>query len=182
MIRLFIAITIPDHIKLYLRGMGKSIPQAKEVVDSQLHLTMKFIGEVEGSLVLDIEERLADVNFSSFSIGLKGVGIFPPRGNPRVVWAGVQEEGELTNLRNDIERILAEIGIPRGKKKFTPHITLARLKKGSRSNLQNFLMDNSLFATPSFTVTEFALYSSNLTSKGATHTCRRIYCPVDRPT
>lgn len=179
MIRLFIAIDIPDTIKLFLKGMGRAIPHAKEVSEAQLHLTVKFIGDVESSVVLDIEERLTEVNFSAFTINLKGVGTFPPRGNPRVVWAGVQQEGELTSLRNEIERALANIGVPRSKKKFSPHITLARLKKGSRSDLQNFLMENSLFETPPFSISEFSLYSSKLSPKGAIHTCLRTYFPVN---
>lgn len=175
MIRLFIAIDIPEDIKMWLQGMGSSIPKARAVPDHQLHLTLKFIGDVESSVVLDIEENLSTISFSQFEIRLKGVGTFPPRGTPRVLWVGVEGNGTLTMLRNRIESSLSDLGIPRSKKKYTPHITLARLNKSPVGPLQNFLAGNSLLETPPFSVSEFTLYSSQLTPRGAIHTCRRTY-------
>jgi len=175
MIRLFVAIDIPEHVKLQIRGMGSSIPNAKPAPKEQLHLTLKFIGEVESSMLLDIEEQLAYVEFQPLSLELKGVGTFPQRGKPNVIWGGVAPAPGLTNLRNSIEKSLHKIGILRDRKKFSPHITLARLKNSPIERVHNFLAGNSFFETPPFTVERFTLYSSQLTPKGALHTPIRSY-------
>lgn len=155
--------------------MGRSIPKAREVPQHQLHLTLKFIGDVESSVLLDIEEKLSTVDFSAFQLNLKGMGVFPPRGNPRVLWIGIAETEKLTTLRNNIEKSLSEIGIPRSKKKYTPHITTARLNKSPIRAVQEYLAGNSLFESPPFVISTFSLYSSQLTPKGAIHTCRRSF-------
>ena len=175
MIRLFVAIDIPEAIRMEVEGMGRSIPQARLVPTDQLHLTLKFIGEVEGSRFLDIQDALKEIIVPKFSLSLKGVGTFPPRGIPRVLWAGVEPVEQTVALRNAIERTLAVINIARDKKKFTPHLTLARLRNGPIRHLQQFLAGNAFFQTPEFPVESFHLYSSKLTGKGALHTIECSY-------
>lgn len=177
MIRLFIALDLPEIIKYQIQGLGGSLPKAKIVSQEQLHLTLKFIGEVESSQVLDIEETLEGIELSEFQIRLKGVGVFPPRGSARVLWVGVEEDGALTRLRNKIESDLARIGLPRSKQKFKPHITVARIQKSPTARIQQVIAANSLLETPRFLVEGFSLYSSQLTPKGAIHSCRRSYLP-----
>ena len=173
--RLFIAIDIPETIRRDIGGMGRSLARSRSVPDDQLHLTLKFIGEVEGSRVLDIEEKLQEICRPPFSLCLKGVGVFPPRGVPRILWAGVEPHDNIVALRNTIERTLAEIDIPREKQKFTPHLTLARLKDCPLRRLQELLAGNALLRTPDFPVDRFHLYSSRLTKSGAIHTILRTY-------
>lgn len=184
MIRLFTALDIPESIKMQLQGMGGSIPGAKPVPKEQFHLTLKFIGEVEGRVLLDIEQALGNIKGSGnvgkldlapFNIRLKGVGVFPPRGAPRVLWVGIEEDGKLSTLRKAIENELAANGIARSKQKFTPHISVARLKKSPVARLQDYLAGNSFFETAWFPVNSFSLYSSKLTPKGAVHNCQRTY-------
>jgi 2'-5' RNA ligase len=178
MIRLFIAIEIPGNIKIYLRGMGGSIPGGKAVAAEQLHLTLKFIGEVESSRLLDIAGALDAINTTGFALQLQGVGSYPPRGAPRVIWAGVkgrESENGLIPLRNSIEKALLIAGIPRQKKKFSPHITLARLHNSPIMAVQNFLAGNSFFESPWFEVNSFTLFSSQLTTKGAIHRVENRY-------
>ena len=175
MIRLFIAIDIPEAIRIELEGLGRSIPNARPVPIDQLHLTLKFIGEVEENRILDIDDVLKEIIQPEFSIRLKGVGTFPPRGNPRVLWAGVDPVDRTIALRNSIERTLAAIGIPRDKRKFVPHLTLARLKNCPISFLQQVLAGNAFLQTPEFQVEHFHLYSSWLTKKGALHTLQSSY-------
>ncbi|MGW8194771.1 MAG: RNA 2',3'-cyclic phosphodiesterase [Desulforhopalus sp.] len=175
MIRLFVAIDIPQPICRNLKGMGGSIPQARAVAEDQLHLTLKFIGEIEYSRFLDIREALAGIDLPQFPLYLKGVGTFPPRGTPRVLWVGAEPANNITILRNSIERTLAEIGIARSKKKFTPHITIARLKDSPVRQLQQFLAGNAFLKTAEFTIVSFNLYSSKLTPKGAVHTLEAAY-------
>lgn len=173
--RVFIAIDLPENIKTGLAGLGSSLPRARTVPPDQLHLTLKFIGEVEGGTLLDIEECLEKVSATIFSIRLKGVGVFPPRSTPRILWAGVHSGKQLTVLRNRIETALENIGIPRENRKYSPHITLARLKNTPIQRLSRFLTENSFLESPDFTVNGFALYSSRLTPKGAIHTLLQQY-------
>lgn len=175
MIRLFIAIDIPENIRREIQGMGRSIANARPVPEDQLHLTLKFIGEIENSRLPDICLALNGITQRQFSLCLRGVGTFPPRGTPRVLWAGVAPAANTVSLRNSIERTLSDIGIPRGKKKYTPHVTLARLRNSPVHQLQQFLAGNALFHSTDFTVENFLLYSSWLSSKGAIHTVEATY-------
>ncbi len=175
MIRLFIAIDLPPPIRHILHSMGRGIPNARPVKEEQIHLTLRFIGDVEGSIFKDIRESLASVAIHPFSISVKGVGHFPPRGKPRVIWAGVQPTEQLIQMRNRIETQLAGCGIEPERRKFMPHITLARLKNTPAKRLGEFLAGNSFFETEMFPVLHFNLYSSKLTQKGAIHTIERSY-------
>ncbi len=175
MLRLFIAIAIPAAIKAEIAGLGRSIPGARPVPDEQMHLTLKFIGEVEGSRLLDIEGALSEISRLQFTLSLQGVGTFPPRGTPRVLWVGVQPPDNLVALRQAIEKKLGEIAIPREKQKYAPHLTLARLNNSPLHHLQQFLAGNAFLRTPEFTVTAFNLYKSQLTRNGALHTLLGAY-------
>ena len=93
--RLFIAIDLPDTIKKNLETMFFGIPGARWVAPDQIHLTVRFIGDVDGALYLDIKNELEEVSISPFDIRLKGVGHFPPRGMPRVLWVGLDKNESL---------------------------------------------------------------------------------------
>ena len=174
-IRLFIAIDLPqDSIEL-ISGMGRSIPGSRPVAAEQLHLTLRFIGEVDHGLFHDIQEQLQLVRFSPLTLALQGVGHFPPRGKPRVLWAGITPITELTKLKNRIDTQLVRCGLPPEKRKFAPHITLARLKNPSIERVSQFLAGNNLLKSPEFTVDCFHLYSSHLTKNGAIHTIEASY-------
>lgn len=175
MIRLFIAINIPELIKMQIQGMGRSIRNGRPIPAEQLHLTLKFIGEVESSRLLDIQETLEEITFDKFSIKIKGIGTFPPRGAPRILWAGIAPTDATARIRNTIENKLAAINIPKERQKHTPHITLARLRNCPLEQVHNFLAGNALLETEEFEVARFSLYSSRLTKKGAIHTIEREY-------
>lgn len=175
MYRLFIAIDLPEEIRLDLRPLCCGLPGAKWVPEEQVHLTLRFIGEVEGGLFRDIKEALADVAGPAFAIRLQGAGCFPPRKAPRVLWLGVEKNEELLRLRNRIENRLLRLGLEPEHRKFSPHITLARLTQTPLSRLTNYLAGNSLFVSPSFPVADFHLYSSRLSSKGAVHQLEASY-------
>lgn len=181
MLRLFIAIDIPDDIRTLMCGMGGSIPGARAVPADQLHLTLKFLGDTDSGLLPDIREALASIDFAPFTIHLQRVGHFPPRGNPRVIWAGIEPLADVTRLRNAIEKSLAEIGIERDHRKFSAHVTLARLKNSPLNRVTQFLAGNSFFATPSFTVSEFLLYSSSLSARGAAHSVLAAFPCTNSP-
>jgi 2'-5' RNA ligase len=175
MIRLFVAIDIPSALRLTLHSMGRGIPGARPVGTDQIHLTLRFIGEVDGGMARDIKAALTEVRAIPFSLIIQNVGHFPPRGAPRVLWAGLLRSEELVLLRNRIERQLVACGLPPEQRKFAPHITIARLKDSPLRRVVDFLAGNSLFQSEEFPVENFILYSSRLIKSGALHTVEKQY-------
>lgn len=173
--RLFIAVDLPETIRKNLVAMSFGIPGAKWVSPEQLHLTVRFIGDVDGALFRDIKNILDEVNFTLFSLQLRGVGYFPPRGAPRVLWIGLEKSEPLQLLRKKIDSRLLQVRVEPEGRKFSPHITLARLKNSPVQKIANFLSGNGLFSQEPFMVEDFKLYSSILSSKGAYHRVERIY-------
>lgn len=173
--RLFIAVDLPEKILENLASMAFGIPGAKWVAPDQLHLTVRFIGEVDGALFRDIRDILNEVSAGSFCLQLKGVGYFPPRGAPRVLWVGLEKSEPLQLLRKKIDSALIRAGVAPEGRKFSPHITLARLKNSPVQKIANFLSGNGLFSQEPFQVEDFKLYSSVLSPKGAYHKVERIY-------
>lgn len=175
MIRLFVAIDIPRQIRSQLHAMGRSLPGVRPVAEEQIHLTLRFIGEVEGSIFKDIREELAAVASPALTMGVKGIGHFPPRGRPRVLWAGVQPADPLIRLKRRIDTALIKCGIAPDSRKFAPHITIARISSCPLKRITSFLAGNAFLSFDSFSVDSFHLYSSKLSSKGAAHTLEASY-------
>ncbi len=175
MYRLFVAIDLPPDIAAQLQGICYGVPGARWVQPEQMHLTLRFIGEVDGGVFRDIKEGLADIKAPGFALQVKGLGFFPPRKTPRVLWAGIAPVEQVSGLRKRIDTVLVGMGFAPEGRKFSPHITLARLHDTPLVRLSCFLAGNGLFASPEFPVSEFHLYSSELTSKGAFHTIEASY-------
>ncbi len=176
MYRLFIAIDFPDTVKDDLANMCFGVPGAKWVPKDQMHLTIRFIGDVDEAGYHAVSSGLSDVNASRFEIVLKGVGYFPPRNKPRVLWAGLEKSEALMELRDFVESSLRECGIPPEERKFAAHVTLARLAPNpTLSAITGFLSANGLFSTQPVPVEEFHLYSSVLTNTGAIHRREATY-------
>jgi 2'-5' RNA ligase len=175
MARIFIALDLPEDVKIELAQLRYGIPGARWVDDDQLHLTISFVGEVDGGLLHDITEQLAGVHHRAFSFFLQGLGHFPPRGMPKILWVGVNCPDGLVQLRSKVDAVLRTLDVTLENRKFFPHITLARLKNAPRSRVANFIAGNNLYKSRTFEVDSFHLYSSVLTSKGAIHTLEQSY-------
>lgn len=175
MIRLFIAIELPPDIRSYIKGLGRGIPGARPIPEEQIHLTLHFLGEVEGTMFKDIRESLLEVKKDPFSLQISGVGHFPPRGKPKVIWAGVTPTDELIHLRKRVGKELLACGLALEKRKFSPHITLARLRNSPLQRVSEFLAGNSFLESSPFTVDSFHLFSSKLSKNGAVHTLEESY-------
>ena len=175
MFRLFVAIDLPPNVVAQLQELCCGVPGARWVEAAQMHLTLRFIGEVDGGVFRDIKEGLADIETEGFALQVKGLGFFPPRKTPRVLWAGIAPVEQVSALRRRIDNVLLGLGLEPEGRKFSPHITLARLHDTPLARLGLFLAGNSLFATPEFPVSEFHLYSSQLTPKGAFHAIEASY-------
>jgi 2'-5' RNA ligase len=176
--RLFVAIDPPLGIRERLGALCTGLPGARWVEPEQLHLTLRFIGDVDGSELTSVREALAEVRAEALSMQLEGIGFFPPRGNPRVVWVGIRKNEHLLRLHNRIESVLVRAGLAPEDRKYSPHITLARLKNTPASRIGAYLAQYGLFSTEEFQANEFLLYSSVLNSKGARHYIEEGY-PLD---
>ncbi|MCH9031967.1 MAG: RNA 2',3'-cyclic phosphodiesterase [candidate division Zixibacteria bacterium] len=175
MYRLFVAIDPPESVRRRLGELQTGIPGATWKEESEFHLTVRFIGEVDGASFSDILSSLKIVRMEPFEVEISGIGQFPLRGDPRSLWAGIKSGEALRTLRNRIERTLRDVGISTERRKFHPHITLARLRNTPIERVAYFLQGSALFQAPPFLASEFHLYSSQKTSSGAIHTLESSY-------
>ncbi|MCL2459214.1 MAG: RNA 2',3'-cyclic phosphodiesterase [Desulfobulbus sp.] len=173
--RLFIAIDPPEEVREQLALLCCGLPAARWLPPYQLHITLCFIGEVDGATFLDIREALGGIIAVPFDLCVRGVGFFPPRGQPRVVWAGIERCEALMALQRKIVTLLFRMGIELENRKYTPHLTLARLQHTPAAKIGKYLVENALFAGGSFTVDRFVLYSSQLGRNGASHCAEQTY-------
>jgi 2'-5' RNA ligase len=174
--RLFIAIDLPEDVKDSIQDLYMAIPGARWVGSDQLHLTLRFIGDVDEPALERIVENLDTVNFEPFSIFPYGVGCFPLRRKPNVLWAGIKESPELRHLRAAVERAVVKSGVEPDRRNFHAHITMARLGDDAPlSRITDFLQAHALFAAAPVEVCEFHLYSSTLNPDGAIHRIEATY-------
>ncbi|MEX1363743.1 MAG: RNA 2',3'-cyclic phosphodiesterase [Nannocystaceae bacterium] len=165
--RLFVGIDLPDPVDDHLALVAGGIPGARWLDREQLHLTLRFIGEVDGGTKRRLEDALDTVRHPAFQCGLAGVGFFPPSGKPHTLWAGVSDPQPLRELAARVERALVRAGLPPERRKYHPHVTLARLRSSPQPRVLQFLQHHALLQTATFEVDTFLLYSSVLTPGGA---------------
>ncbi len=173
--RLFVGIDLPEEICDQLKPLCCGLPGARWVPLEQLHLTLCFIGETDGSTFLDIKEALSEIVAAPFSLQLRGVGAFPPRGQPRIVWVGVEKCEPLMVLQRKITTRLFQLGLSLENRKYSPHLTLARLRQTPPARVGKFFIEHSLFTLPPFAVDRFILYSSVLGRKGSIYSMEQAY-------
>ncbi len=178
--RLFVALDLPDACQQDLAGRCSGLPAARWVRDAQFHLTLRFIGEVEEPRADDIVDALGSVQVEPFQLALKGVGHFPPRGQPRVVWAGVEVGESLALLQGRIERRLRRLGLKPESRRFAPHVSLARLKGTPAELVAQWLLTHGGLRSDPFPVRRFLLYSSMLGRGGPQYSVEAAY-PLAAP-
>ncbi|MCT7376444.1 RNA 2',3'-cyclic phosphodiesterase [Chelativorans salis] len=157
--RLFTALEIPRDAALSLSLLRGGLPGARWVDVENYHLTLRFIGDVEGHVADEIANALDRVRRPAFSLTLSGVGAFGQK-KPHAVWAGVAASPDLYALQGEIERICQRLGLAPDPRKFTPHVTLARLKNTSPHEVAAYLSARGNFAAVPFRVGRFVLMSA----------------------
>jgi len=172
--RLFVALPVPDDVAQGLMLLQGGVPGARWLNRDQLHLTLRFIGEVDGVQAADIDDALAGISAPGFTLELHSVGSFGGR-DPRQLWAGVRPNEALMHLQRKIETALQRIGLAPEPRKFSPHVTLARLKASPRAKLMEYLSAHALYASAPFAVNAFELCSSRLTPNGSLYVAERAY-------
>lgn len=174
MYRLFVAIRPPATIRELLLGAMGGISGARWQSEDQLHLTLRFVGEVDRHLAGDVLAALGSIRQQPFDISLNGIGAFDRRGWPDAVWAGVSPHEPLKRLHNKIDAALTRVGVEPDRRAFLPHITMARMKRGA-GPVGNLLEQAGGLTSPPFTVDHFALFESQLTPDGAVYTLVERY-------
>jgi 2'-5' RNA ligase len=188
--RIFIGIDLDPQVRAwisrFLEGVESFAPEARWVRPESLHITLKFIGEQKPERVEAITERLWRVEGSAFEIRSAGYGFFPTAKAPRVFWIGIQAGPQLAELAESIDVAVAEVGIPREDRPYSPHLTLARAgagrtsgspkwRKGDGPNAAFAVLEKRLAAMGDLdfgkmTAGEFILYQSQLSPGGSKYT------------
>jgi RNA 2',3'-cyclic 3'-phosphodiesterase len=166
MLRLFVGIDFPPELKLRLSLLETGISGAKWVDPGNLHLTLRFIGEVDEGVAADIDEALLGVRARRFELRLGGTGVFGGK-RPHVLWVGVERDPELWALRDKVEQALIRIGLEPESRKFAPHVTLARLRNPDMAGLSGFLAANAQFRAEPLPVEQVSLIASYPTKSGS---------------
>ena len=157
--RLFTALEIPRDAALSLSLLRGGLPGARWIDVENYHLTLRFIGDVEGHVADEIANALDRVHRPSFSLTLSGVGAFGSK-KPHSIYASAVASPELNALQGEIERICQRLGIAADPRKFTPHVTLARLRNPYPVDIAHYLSARGNFSAAPFRVGRFVLMSS----------------------
>jgi 2'-5' RNA ligase len=171
--RLFVAIRPPETVREQLLDAMEGMPDMRWQDDDQLHLTLRFIGEVERPLAEDLSAALRQIRFDRFPIALDGVGKFERHRNG-ALWAGVHPKDQLKSLNAKIERACQSAGMEPERRAFHPHITLARWK-GRAARLDAWLNRHGGLVSDPWEAREFILYESHLGREGAHYEAVETY-------
>lgn len=175
MLRLFTAVELPAAVKTMLLSLQTDIPTLKWAREDTLHLTLRFIGETEQSKLPAIKAALASVQGAGFSLRLNGLGLFE-RPAQTILWAGLESCPELAALKHGIDAALTSgAGLAPARGRFSPHITLGRLKGPAPAELRRFAHTHATADMAQFTITSFTLFSSVLRPNGAVHFPEEVY-------
>ncbi len=166
MIRLFAGIELPDNIKDELYALRGGVPGAKWTERDNLHITLRFIGNIDEDDANDLHDGFMQIQAPAFSLSMTQVGFFATGAQIRHLWAGVSYYQPLDFLHDKIESVINRYGLGADPRKFHAHATLAKLNGTTAEDVQRFIEYNNLFHSEEFTVDHFTLFSSHKRSDG----------------
>ena len=175
MIRLFVALPVPHAAAEVLAPLAAGVPGARWSPPENLHLTLRFAGEIAESLAEDLDSALSAVTTPAFDITLAGVGAFGDPFAPHAIWAGVEPGEILTRLRGRCETAARRAGLKPDTRAWKPHVTLAYLGDADASRVATWTSAHSLLRVPPFRADAFGLYSSWRTRTGSVYRLERRY-------
>lgn len=178
--RLFTALEVPRDAALSLSLLRGGLPGARWIDAENYHVTLRFIGDVDSHMADDVAYALDKVSRPSFSINLSSVSVFGSK-KPHSVFAGVAPSAELFQLQGEQERICQRLGLAPDPRKFTPHVTLARLKNPAPEHLAHYLSARGGFAAMPFKVARFVLMSSKDSVGGGPYIVEETYALRSSP-
>lgn len=172
--RLFIALPLPEALTARLIASMGGVAGARWQSAAQLHLTLAFLGDVDGARLPDLDAALSAIPMPPIALSAKGVGHFANKGRAHAIWAAAEPAGHLTQLAAKVRRAAQMAGVAVDAHDFVPHITLARLPH-SAGPIDDFLAATAQLATPAYPIRHFALFESHLSADGAQYRCIREY-------
>lgn len=179
--RLFVAILPSEPVRAALGALAEGVARARWTPPDQLHLSLRFVGDVSADQLQKIGDALDRVRVGSFPLGVEGAGSFPPRGQPNVVWAGVGNGHPLLHqLRQQVDDRLLTTGVPFELRPFAPHFTLGRTRESSPDAVRQWMKRHRDFIGPTWRVDDFQLMASTLTPDGALHRIIKTF-PLSPP-
>ena len=167
MIRLFVGIPLPEDVRQRLSHLAAGLERAHWISPENMHLTLRFIGEVDEHQGDDIDDGLTSIHVPAFDLSLAGLETFGRGHMVHTIWAGVSSAPELIHLQGKVESALVRSGLQPERRKYTPHVTLARVRKAPKGKVVDWLADHSGLNSPSFLVDRIVLYRSHLGHSGA---------------
>jgi 2'-5' RNA ligase len=172
--RLFVALPIPQIVAQEIMLIQGGVPGARWQTREQLHLTLRFIGEVDGREAAMLDDALAGIEAPGFDLQLHGVGQSGRR-QPHALWTGLRKSEALEHLQHKVDNAIRRVGQPQDVHKFAPHVTVARLRNPETAKMIEWLTHHALFTSAEFRVGAFNLYSSLLTTDGSVYAVEREY-------
>ncbi|MDP7241246.1 MAG: RNA 2',3'-cyclic phosphodiesterase [Rhodospirillales bacterium] len=164
--RLFIAISLPEPVRDALSELRSGLPGARWVEPEAMHLTLRFLGELDADQAEDIDAALTAIRAPAFDLDISGIGSFQSRRRVRSLWAGVRRSEPLAHVQGKVESAVVRAGLEPESRKFKPHITLARLKKTPLGHVGAYMETHDTFAVAPFSVAAFTLMRSHLNRDG----------------
>jgi 2'-5' RNA ligase len=172
--RLFVALALPDAVAQSIMLIQGGVPGAHWQQREQLHMTLRFIGEVDGRDARALDDALTGIAAPAFELQLHGVGQFGNK-QPHALWAGARRNGALLHLQKKVDTAIRRVGQAQDTHKFTPHVTVARMHNPDPSKVVEWLTHHALYTSAEFTVGAFCLYSSRLASDGSIYRVEQEY-------
>jgi len=174
--RLFVALDLPEEVRQRVAMLaGAGIPGARWVAPQNYHVTLRFIGEAPAWRADEIDQALSSVQARGFPMTLSGVGTFERAGRAVSLWVGVERTPSLVHLQGKIETALQRIGYEPERRRFSPHVSLARLDNAVEPPLVAFVQAHNLFRADAVPVEHFTLYRSLLGKDQAVYTAEVEY-------
>ncbi|NVO12878.1 MAG: RNA 2',3'-cyclic phosphodiesterase [Rhodoplanes sp.] len=172
--RLFTAVEIPPAVGDALGMLRGGLPGARWIDPENYHLTLRFIGDIDDALARDVAQVLDGVTRAPFDLRLDGLDAFGGR-RPRAVIAAASASPALVELQAEHERLFRRIGLAAEGRKFSPHVTLARLRASSARQVADYLTTRAGFRSASFRVDRFVLFSSRASVGGGPYVVEAAY-------
>ena len=167
MLRLFVALELPDAVRRATAMLAAGLPDARWVAPESLHITLRFLGEVEEPVAEEIDAELIGVRSSPFMLSLSGLGCFESRNRVRAVWARVADGDELSQLQRAVEQAVRRAGVDPDTHKYVPHVTLTRLRQVPADVVAPYLAQHGGFRTDPFEISHFTLFRSHMGHGGS---------------
>ncbi len=169
--RLFVALDLPPSLTDIFAAMNPHVAGVRWLRVEQTHLTISFLGNVEPETEERLREKLAAVRFTAFFLPIAGVGVFPAKGKPSVLWTGVgQGHPQLFHLYQRVQEAALAAGLEPDLRAWHPHITLARCREVAPHEIRLFLKEHADFEAGLIRIENFALFSSVSDSLGSAYT------------